>query len=272
MRFRHWIGTSFILESINDDERTIKELAFQRERCPASGREHLQFCVSFRNPRTRDGVKRYIGDGGAHLEPCRNLRRGLEYCNKSESFIGGRYARLDPEAGEEKPDDFREYTELGLWEKFPNWMLRNATNVHKYFQLVQETASTRETPTCYVFWGPAGTGKSYSARQWLEEPTYVKPPGPFWIGYNGETSILFDDYYSSEKYDDLLRWISELPIHVSIKGSSTPLKGTKFAFTSNISPSDWHKRVEDKSALYRRITKVFYCELHTFTLEKHYNT
>ncbi|AGJ03171.1 replication-associated protein [Cricket associated circular virus 1] len=266
MRFRHWIGTSFNLESIPDDESTIKQIAYQRERCPETNRLHLQFCISFTNPRTMDGVKRYIGDQSAHLEPCRNLRKGLEYCNKSESFVDNRFSRFNTDA-QDAPDDFREFTELQLWQKYPNWMLKHGTQVRRYYQICQEVPQTREKPVCYIFWGPAGTGKSYSARHWLGDQLYIKPPGNFWIGYNGEKAVLFDDYYSSEKYDDLLRWISENPIHVSIKGSSTPLKAIKFAFTSNMNPRSWHSKIEDHSALFRRITKCFFCTDKCFSLD-----
>ncbi len=267
MRFRHWIGTSFSLGNIPDDPQTIKQLAFQLEMCPQTNRQHLQFFISFKNPRTLGGVKQYIGDIAAHLEPARNVQKAIEYCNKQETRIGVPYTRCDP-TPDKAPEDFRELSVQCLWNEYPLWMLKNHAGVDKYFKLNQNRAQQRDRPRAIILWGPPGTGKSYSAREWLGPEYYVKPPGPFWIGYNGERGVLFDDYYSSEKYDDLLRWISENPISVSIKGSSLPLNATKFVFTTNLDPDKWHAKIEDKSALFRRIDKIYFCEMHAFNIEK----
>lgn len=254
MRFRHWLGTSYKLTELQDDEQTLQSIAYQLEQCPTTGKTHLQFCLSFHHPRALTGVKRYIGDNTAHLEPTRNLNAALQYCNKLESRIGEPYLR------HVKSDDWRLLTELQLWEQRPEWMLRHHVGVRRYFALQHTpTCQTRPTPTAIILYGPPGTGKSWSARQWTGPDFYIKPPGDFWIGYTGQKAIIFDDYYSSEKYDNLLRWISENPLHISIKGSSIELKATKFAFTSNTEPENWHTKIEDKSALWRRITKCFFC-------------
>lgn len=264
MRFRHWLGTSFHITKIDDDPTKIASLAYQLELCPSTSRRHLQFCISFTNPRTARGVQQYVGDNTCHIEPTRNLNASLAYCNKLDS----RLPDTTPYYRVTEDTDWRTLTEFELWQLKPEWMLRNHIGVRRFFSLHNtETLQARETPKCFIFWGAPGTSKSYSARCWSGSDYYIKPPGEFWIGYTNQTTVIFDDYYSSEKFDNLLRWISENPIHVNVKGSSKELKATKFAFTSNLNPREWHKNIEDKSALWRRITKVFFCTKDVFYFE-----
>lgn len=258
-RARAWIGTSFKIKHIEDDEEKINQLSFQLERCPTTEKEHLQFCIQFKHPKTRSAVQKYINDDTAHLQQCHNLQKGLQYCIKEETRVGEPFARYNATSLSQAPNDFRLLTTEELWKNHPTWMLRNHAGVDKWRTTQIHRMAARTKPSAIILWGPPGTGKSFSARLWLGETYYIKPPGQFWIGYQGEPAVLFDDYYSSEKYDDLLRWISENPMHIPIKGSHRPLQAIKFAFTSNLNPINWHSRIEDKAALWRRIDKIYHC-------------
>ncbi|EZG42884.1 replicase [Gregarina niphandrodes] len=124
-------------------------------------------------------------------------------------------------------------------------------------QTLKKVTFARPKPEVIVLWGPPGTGKSHTARA-VSDDYYVKPAGPWWDGYFGQELVIFDDFYGSEKFCDMLRWLSENPIKVPIKGSMTDLLATKFIITSNVEPERWYPHVENKDALMRRITDIIY--------------
>lgn len=70
---RHWCGTSYKYLSFRKDIEDLKEhkfsyLVFQKEKCPTTGRDHIQFYVEFPNTVTMTAVKNAICDPAAHLE------------------------------------------------------------------------------------------------------------------------------------------------------------------------------------------------------------
>lgn len=94
---------------------------------------------------------------------------------------------------------------------------------------------------------------------------YSKPRSDFWLGYTNQNAVLFDDYYNTESYDNLLRWLDAGEMWVPTKGSQKPLQAETFFFTSNLRITDWHSKIEDKSALYRRVTKYYRCMKNIWT-------
>lgn len=143
-----------------------------------------------------------------------------------------------------------------LWTRYPDWMLKNYNAKAAYDRCKRQKLHPRQTPKVVVLYGPPGTGKSYGARE--EDDIYLKPPGNFWLGYAGEKTVIFDDFVGSEKYTDILRWCSEAPIMVPVKGSHCPLLATTFIFTSNVHPGNWWKR-DEINAFKRRITYAMHC-------------
>lgn len=132
---------------------------------------------------------------------------------------------------------------------------------HKGFQAVQLVLGKRrnpeESPTIEIYWGDSGTGKSRKAVE--ENPgAYImtKPNGnnTVWFdGYEGQETIIFDEFYGWVQYDLLLRILDRYPLRLQVKGGFVECSATKFIFTSNKSWVDWYPNVQDTSALERRI-------------------
>lgn len=263
-RFRNWLGTSF--------EEDRPELSFaeyscgQRERCPVSGRLHWQFLFCLVNAKTLSACKALLG-ATVHLEPCRDLPSAIKYCQKEESFVEGRF-----ECGELpyscRPRGWWQcLSDDELWELHPEWMLRNFNGVAAYRRSKRIRLEPRVKPMVELYIGVPGSGKSYKARQ---GDYYVKPHGDFWEGYVGQTRVVFDDFYGGERYADVLRWCSENPIYVPIKGSSIELKATEFIFTSNAHYSEWWdiSKIKSLDAFKRRVTRVLiFKALNEFDVE-----
>jgi len=115
--------------------------------------------------------------------------------------------------------------------------------------------------TCHVFWGKSGTGKSRRAWEEAGMDAYSKDPrSKFWDGYNGEENVVIDEFRGGIDVAHLLRWTDRYPVRVEIKGSSKPLWATTLWITSNLSPREWYKELDDdtQAALMRRLTVVHF--------------
>lgn len=90
---RSWIATVYkdpveFREQL--DANYIKYGIWQQERCPTTGRLHLQCYFEFKKPMRMRAVKGALGDATAHVEPRRGTREDArEYCRKEESRVDG---------------------------------------------------------------------------------------------------------------------------------------------------------------------------------------
>lgn len=250
LKSRNFCFTSFREEP--PDNTNARYIIFQREECPTTNRKHWQGTVVFTNPISIRSVGSRIGDPTAHIEFCQNLKASIEYCTKSETRIDGPYEYGDKPNIPKDKGWWTSQTEQQLWDTEPEWMLRHYSGVRAYRSITEPPPPERNTPEVHIYIGPPGTGKSWAARQL--GTYYIKPSGKWWDGYQGQKVVIFDDFYGTEKYCDLLRWLSEVPIKVQIKGSTIWLLAEIFVFTSNQIPEKWYPNIPDISALNRRIT------------------
>ncbi|EZG72284.1 putative replicase [Gregarina niphandrodes] len=114
-------------------------------------------------------------------------------------------------------DRWQQLSIATLWEEEPEWMLKHHSAVSAYHKQFKKVTFVRPKPQVIVLWGPPGTGKSHTARS-ICDNYYVKPTGNWWDGYFGQDLVIFDDFYGTEKYCDMLRWLSENPIKVKTFG------------------------------------------------------
>lgn len=68
------------------DDSVIQFAVWQREKCPETGRRHLQMYAEAKKPLTLNQWKASIGDATAHIEKRRGTRdEAVRYCQKPES-------------------------------------------------------------------------------------------------------------------------------------------------------------------------------------------
>lgn len=135
------------------------------------------------------------------------------------------------------------------------------------------TTERRDWPMeIMVIVGPSGTGKSRWARTHF--PTaYWKPKGPWWDGYDGEETVVFDEMYGHcFPYTELLQLLDRYPYAVQVKGGVIEFTSRRIIMTSNQHPMDWyssektHSGPWEGSPLHRRLKEfgklVFTGEVH----------
>jgi len=110
--------------------------------------------------------------------------------------------------------------------------------------------------TVKVFWGPTGTGKTRRAWELGGLDAYPKIPSTkFWDGYQGQKSVIIDEFRGDIGISNLLRWFDRYPVLVEIKGSSTVLCAELIIVTSNVDPREWYPTLDQLTiqALMRRL-------------------
>jgi len=113
-------------------------------------------------------------------------------------------------------------------------------------------------PNVLVYWGDSGAGKSRRAR--LMDPELYNVPvhegGTTWFdGYDGQKTILFDDFCGGMKYTQMLRFLDGYSLQVQTKGGFVTLNHELVIITSNKPPEEWYSyAVQGRAeALLRRL-------------------
>jgi len=124
-------------------------------------------------------------------------------------------------------DDFE------LWVKYHR--------AFQHYSLISSKPRNFKTEIC-VIQGPTGSGKSFYCQQY-DDNAYWKPRGSWWDGYQGNSTVIIDEYYGWLPYDLLLRLGDQYPLQVEVKGGSVNFNSKKIFITTNKHPSSWYKEV-----------------------------
>lgn len=133
---------------------------------------------------------------------------------------------------------------------FPSQYIRYSQGIDKLKARLSKPGI--EEKNCIWMVGPPGCGKSRTAYQ-IDPLLYSKPSGYWWDGYDGEKTILLDDFDGDIKYCELLKILDRYPLQVPIKGGFTWIRAKNIIITSNKNPKDFYP-YDDLRALNRRIS------------------
>ncbi len=263
---RNWCFTDYQkldFKKIYDANRSlIRYIGVGQEICPTTKKKHAQGWIQFEAKKRLSRVKSIIGCDKIHVESCRGSELHNEkYCAKDNNFIcygafittGFRSDLLviqdKLKAGDNIEDimnnDFETYC-------------RYRGGIKDYAQVCAKVNSQafRKVKTT-VLYGDTGTGKTRKA---MEKCSY-KITGDslqWWDGYNGEKTILIDEYDSQIKCTEMLNILDGYQLRLPIKCGFTYAQWTEVYITSNIAPNEWHCNAKEqhRAALKRRISKI----------------
>ena len=263
----------FTLHNYTDDDVAKCELfinthckygIFGKEKCPTTGRIHLQGFCSLVKPKRFNNIKEQINNS-IHIEKAHGTDNENQiYCSKSgEYFEKGR-----PSEGRGQRTDLQSLLETistgernlkRIAELHPTCYIRYHRGIRSWLNLAHPIECRKEKTEVFYYWGPPGTGKSRSAYEeatnFLDGTYYYKPRGEWWDGYMQQTTVIIDDFYGWIKYDELLKVCDRYPLKVPIKGGFEEFTSKRIYITSNVDVCDLYKFINFKTdAIDRRIT------------------
>ena len=296
-RKKQWCFTLFYTEE-GVDVRLPVELpegctytVFQRESCPDTGRTHLQGFICFthalRFTTAKARIQRmYHTTNSPRIQYIRgSVDDNVRYCTKSESRLvgtqpiefGERPRRSGGVQGQNasrgRPTKLAR--ELMLAGKSPIDVLKDESQeeawstafrlARTWKSLLADLVTHRDyvvPSTVILFYGAPGTGKTLSAHL-LYPQAYVKITGKWWDHYQGEKSVIYDDFDGSfMQFGDFKTITDRYRMSIEYKGGIMPLSATTHVITSNYWPSHWWSlKVTGRTgreAIWRRISQVWY--------------
>lgn len=247
--------------------------AGQRELAPGTGTEHFQGLLTMAKRCRLTWLKTNVSDT-AHWEPMRGtVRQALAYCTKIES----RKPEYEPITWGDQPDNAQGKrndlnavkllidsgaTETQLAEEFfAPWVMHyRGFREYKRMKITPRDWKTE----VWVIIGPTGTGKSRMANEHspVDQTYYKQAHSDWWDGYDGQPTVVLDDFYGWIRFDEMLRLMDRYPMLVQTKGGQTQMLCKTLLITSNTLPRSWYPKVAASTArfdaFYRRVTKWIY--------------
>lgn len=221
---------------------------------------HLQGTVKFEKNKKLSGVKKI--DDKAHWEPTLSEKGAINYCQKEETRLEGPWTIGSPPAPGKRSDLEAVQTQLDAGAALKDVYSANFAASCRYSKFFKEykrvMTPKRNTKTiCHVYFGPTKIGKSYACRT-LYPDAYWLPQGKWFDDYDGEETVIIDEFYGWLPYSHLLRILDETPLSVETKGGHVQFNAKLVIITSNDDPREWYDRLKCKFApLARRIEKCF---------------
>lgn len=247
MAIRHWAFTLNNYGSVDiellrtlSETDTVQVMVVGRE-VGESGTPHLQGHIGFSAPRRMSAVRALFAGRNPHLEPARDVEASIRYCRKS----GDVAIDIDKRSPGRRTDIERLICALdegGLMQArqdCPQVLIRYPAGAKLLCSLADCPDRNDFRVLCFI--GPAGCGKSMAARTY--SPYSWTSGGDWFDGYNGEATILLDDFQGDKSGLTLglfLRLADRGQLRLPIKGSMVVARHTTLIITSNNAPHTWY--------------------------------
>jgi len=244
---------------------------------------HTHIFMQFSSPVRFNQIKRYFPT--AHIENS----RGTSFENRDYIFKKGKWKNSDKsetnlpdthfELGtipDEKPGRRTDLKELyqaikdglsnsDILEAFPHYMTR-ISDIDRTRKVIYEEKYRkifREVKTTYIY-GPTGIGKTRSIMETFGYENVFRVTDykhPF-DSYNLENVILFDEYNSNFRIQNMLYYLDGYPLEISARYSNKVAGFTKVFILSNLSLKQQYVDIQQKSsnlwkAFMRRINGIY---------------
>lgn len=227
--------------------------------------QHVQGFVYLSQPMTLTALKKYMPR--AHIEvksPNSTFQQAADYCKKE-----GGYDEDGTLPSQGKRTDLDNVVDLikkkstikQIASEYPNTYIKFYKGIEKLRSLYIEDRT--EPPEVIVYYGPTGTGKSYTARRETNEP-YVWTPcmGQWFDGYDGQPHVIFEEFRGQLPFSMLLLLLDRYTVNVQVKGGSTKFVAKRIIITSPVHPLKWYQALSSNDGkidqLMRRLTKIIF--------------
>jgi len=273
MAGRNWLltyyGTKLDFDSgLSAGESFIRGAIYQQERCPDTGRLHLQAYLETQRPVRLTALSKLWP--GIHAERRLGTRQqAIDYCTKEKSKVSGPFTFGSMELNQGKRSDLDEIkeamkegcTELEIADEYFGEWVRYNKAFTRYRTLICPPRNFKTK--LIIYWGAAGSGKT---RKVYSEGGNVYPVpqpngGNVWFdGLENQESVLLDDFYGWIPLSLLLKMADRYTMQVPVKGGMVNFAPKNLYITSNSHPNEWYKWGEMNSnlraAFDRRIDEI----------------
>ena len=229
---------------------------------------HIQGYVQFPRRLSLRQVKDLL-ISRAHYEVARgSAEDNKAYCTKPETRLrpGGERGTISKQGARHDLVAFRDAIKSGANDAL---LINEHFNEYaKYHRVVERVRMAFRPPRTWemdvtVYWGRSGSGKTRRSFEEAGDSTYFLSKGDsnqitWWDGYEGQNSVVIDDFYGWLPWSFILRLLDRYPFNVQVKGGSIPFTSRRIFITSNSNPNTWYKNVpnNDMTPLLRRINKI----------------
>lgn len=261
-----------VLRHLNEiDERYVKYAIFAQE-VGEKGTPHIQGFIHFKNAKTLTATKKFLGSEKWHLEASQGTDfENREYCTKEDAWF-----EIGEVPNEHGPVDAWEdilnmveggFNNRQIVRKYPGIAIRCMSAIEKYRTEFEwaEMRCWRDVEVEYIA-GPTGCGKSravlYNEDGSVNTDVYraTNAKNPF-DKYDGESTIVFEEFRSQYTCRDMLNWIDGHPLLLPARYADRMAKFTRVVILSNWRFAEQYHTVAETSpetykAWQRRVVTV----------------
>lgn len=278
---RNWCFTSYRPETFHgaySAPEGVRYMVYQHERCPTSGKIHVQGYVELTNSQRLTGVQKLLGDDTIHLETRKGTQeQARAYCMKPETRIAGpwEFGTFSKKSQGKRNDWITIKEEIKEGATYLDLLENHTSAVARYPNAVSKLCSSfsplykRDKKTFTIaLCGEPGTGKSELAKTMGEDVPSISVIIPFgdklWLdNYQPDTHkrVIINEFNSSIPLTILNELMDKHECWCQTKGGSVPFVAEELVITSNKPPSEWYPNIKDpnvRNSLYRRIDKAFW--------------
>lgn len=263
--FRGAVLTIFNIDKYDSIPQHLSYFAYGVETCPSTGRVHLQAFAYASKAMRLTGWKKIFPT--AHIERMHGtFAQNVEYCSKQSNLV--EFGTKPCLNGQRRDlvtvcDRLRNGDNLvSVAKDYPCTFVQYHNGLNRLSQIYSEPYE-HDTVRGYWLWGVPGAGKTHYARTKFTD-IYVKSQNKWFDGYNGQQSIILDDYDCGKFLGHYLKiWCDRWACSGEVKGGTVHLRHHYFIITSNYSIEEMFS--EDTSmqeAIRRRCEVIHFSQVY----------
>ena len=232
------------------------------------GTPHLQGFVYFKHAVRFETCKRRLFGSRTHVEAAMGtVMDNVKYCTKTRDQDEQANSVVHEFGERPMTQEEKGETEIERYEKA--WELAHKDLIEeidadirvKQYTTLKKIRQDAQLNTDLVgveldnewYWGPSGTGKSYTART-SHPDAYLKMCNKWWDGYNGHEVVIIEDFDQNHKVlcHHLKIWADRYAFPIELKGFCGKIRPRKLIVTSNYHPRDIWTETTDLDPILRR--------------------
>lgn len=230
----------------------IRGIAWGKEVCPKTGREHNQGYVQMFSQSRYTAIQKMI-KSKCHFEVMfGSINDNEAYCSKENRYtkLGAFVSRGYRSDMHSIKDEIKNGASLyDIMENYTGQFVRMSNGITKMKELIDEKKSQEwRDVKVTTLTGEAGVGKtSYVYKKYGYAEVFTIDGGcdPKFLfnGYAGQDVLLIDDFNGWVKYTTMLRILDGHPLPLNVKNGRTFARWTKIYITSNVVPRKWYLKI-----------------------------